>query len=95
MNSSEKFPPREMGFDSEELRRELERLRKENSELRRRLGISVNQPTHSHDTKSEQQSLNDGPIFSLTADSSSAEKILLFRNLFRGKRRCLRRFMDE
>jgi len=74
-----------MNFDSEELRRELERLRKENAELRRRLGISVNQPTHSHDTKSEQRSLNESSIFSLTADSSSAEKISLFRNLFRGR----------
>jgi len=74
-----------MSFDSEELRRELERLRKENAELRGRLGISVNQPTRRYDTKSEQQSLNESSIFSLTADSSSAEKIALFRNLFRGR----------
>jgi len=74
-----------MSFDSEEILRELERLRKENAELRWRLGSPVIQPTGSYYTKSEQRSSNNSPLISLTADSSSAEKISLFRNLFRGR----------
>jgi len=74
-----------MHFDSEDLRRELERLRKENAELRRRLGISVSEPTHNYETKLEQRRLDVGPIASLTADSPTADKIALFQNLFRGR----------
>ena len=37
--------PRDVGLESEKMLRELERLRKENSELRRRLGMSVAEPT--------------------------------------------------
>ena len=74
-----------MHFDSEELHRELERLRKENAELRRRLGISVSEPTHLYETKLEQRRLDVSSIASLTADSPSTDKIALFQNLFRGR----------
>jgi superfamily II DNA or RNA helicase len=74
-----------MHFDSEELRREMEQLRKENAELRRRLGISVSEPTRSYETKPEQRPLDVSPIASLTADSPSTDKIALFQNLFRGR----------
>ncbi|HXK26675.1 MAG TPA: restriction endonuclease subunit R, partial [Candidatus Binatia bacterium] len=74
-----------MYFDSEELHRELERLRKENAELRRRLGISVSEPTHLYETKLEQRRLDVSSIASLTADSPSTDKIALFQNLFRGR----------
>jgi len=77
--------PREMCLEPEEMQRELERLRNENAELRRRLGISVSEPTHSYKTKPEQRPLNVNPIASLTADSPSAEKVALFQNLFRGR----------
>ncbi len=83
LNGTDK--PKEMHFEPEEMQRELERLRKENAELRRRLGISVSEPTHSYKTEPEQRPLNVSPIASLTADSSSAEKIALFQNLFRGR----------
>ena len=74
-----------MSLQVEDLRRELERLRKENAELRRRLGISVSEPTHKYETKLEQRRLDVGPIASLTADSPTADKIALFQNLFRGR----------
>ncbi len=70
-----------MCLEPEEMQRELERLRNENAELRRRLGISVSEPTHSYKTKPEQRPLNVNPIASLTADSPSAEKVALFQNL--------------
>ena len=79
MNSSERL------FESEELHRELERLRKENAELRRRLGISVSEPTHNYETKLEERRLDVSPIASLSADSPTADKIALFQNLFRGR----------
>jgi len=72
-------------FDSEELHRELERLRKENAELRRRLGITVSEPTRSYETKPERRPLDVSSIASLTADSPSTDKIALFQNLFRGR----------
>jgi hypothetical protein len=67
LNSSERL------FDSEELHRELERLRKENAELRRRLGISVSEPTHNYETKLEERRLDVSPIASLSADSPTAD----------------------
>ena len=67
------------------MQRELERLREENAELRRRLGMSVGEPTLRYSAKSEEGLLGGctGPL--LTVDSSTREKILLFRNLFRGR----------
>ena len=66
-----------------EMQRELARLREENAELRRRLGMSVAEPTLSYSEKSEESSLGGASVSLLTADSSTRDKILLFRNLFR------------
>ena len=74
-----------MDPELEEMQRELARLREENAELRRRLGMSVAEPTLSYGGKSEESPLGRGPVPLLTADSSTREKILLFRNLFRGR----------
>jgi superfamily II DNA or RNA helicase len=64
--------------------RELERLRKENDELRRCLGISASQSPRSYNATLEQRS-NDNRITPLTADSAAMEKVAFFRNLFRGR----------
>jgi len=74
-----------MDPELEEMQRELARLREENAELRRRLGMSVAEPTLSYSEKSEESSLGGASVSLLTADSSTREKILLFRNLFRGR----------
>jgi len=74
-----------MSFDSEELLRELARLRQENAELRGRLGISVSEPSRSYETKPEQRPLDVSPIALVTTDSPSTDKIALFQNLFRGR----------
>jgi hypothetical protein len=67
-----------------DLWQELERLRSENAELRRRLGLQVNDPAEKEWTKPTRSFLQVGQP-PLTADSSSAEKITCFRNLFRGR----------
>lgn len=77
--------PEEVHLQLEEMRRELERLRKENAELRRLLVVAVAEPTLKYHAKSEEHPLSDKPISLLTADSSTQEKIALFRNLFRGR----------
>lgn len=46
-----------MDPELEEMQRELARLREENAELRRRLGMSVAEPTLSYSEKSEESSL--------------------------------------
>jgi superfamily II DNA or RNA helicase len=74
-----------MNPDLKEMQRELERLREENAELRRRLRMSAAEPTLSYSAKSEESSLGGTPGPLLTADSSTREKITLFRNLFRGR----------
>src|SRR5437870_1666854 len=71
--------------ESEELRRETERLRKENAELRRHLGLSVREPSRGYQEKSDQLPLKIEPTSPLTADSTAADKIALFRSLFRGR----------
>ena len=77
--------PEEVHLQLEEMRRELERLRKENAELRRLSGVAVVEPTRNYHARSEEQrpSVKAGSL--LTADSSTQEKIALFRNLFRGR----------
>src|SRR6266576_4620938 len=70
---------------SEELDREVERLRNENAELRKLLGSSGREPSRNYQLKSDQHPLNLTPTGSLTTDSATADKIALFRNLFRGR----------
>ena len=73
-----------MHHDTKQICRELERLRKENAELRKRLGMSVApQALNDHVTAEERAPLELLP--SVTADSSTREKINLFRDLFRGR----------
>ena len=69
-------------FESEKLRREMERLRKENAELRRLL---VREPSRGYQETSDQPPLKIEPTSSLTANSPAVDKIALFRNLFRGR----------
>ena len=66
-----------------DLLQELKRLRSENAELRRRLGLQVNEPAEKEWTKTRSVTQVGQP--SLTADSPSWEKITWFRNLFRGR----------
>jgi len=72
-------------FESEKLRREMERLRKENAELRRLLGFSVRESSRGYQETSDQTPLKIEPTSSLTANSPAVDKIALFRNLFRGR----------
>jgi hypothetical protein len=74
-----------MNPELEGMQRELERLREENAELRRRLGMSVAESTLSYNAKTDESPLGGALVPPLTADSSTREKILLFRNLFRGR----------
>ena len=74
-----------MNSDADELRRELERLREENAELRKRLSLSVHEPSRDYRQQSDPAPVNTKPIGSLTTDSPAVEKIALFRNLFRGR----------
>jgi hypothetical protein len=74
-----------MNSDADELRSELQRLREENAELRKRLGLSIHEPARDYRQKSDPAPVNTKPIGSLTADSPAVEKIALFRNLFRGR----------
>lgn len=66
MELSSADKPKEMQFELEELRRELERLRKENAEFRRRLGISVGEPTLNYHRKSDEHPLGVTPGLLLT-----------------------------
>jgi len=75
----------DMPSNADELRRELARLREENAELRKRLGLSIHGPSRNYQRKSDPATANTKPIGSLTADSPAIEKIALFRNLFRGR----------
>ncbi|TMA83462.1 MAG: restriction endonuclease subunit R [Deltaproteobacteria bacterium] len=54
-------------------------------ELRRLLGLSVREPSRGYQEKSDQLPLKIEPTSSLTADSTAADKIALFRSLFRGR----------
>jgi hypothetical protein len=74
-----------MNSDADELRREVARLREENAELRKRLNLTAREPSGNYQRKSDPISISTKPIGSLTADSPAAEKIALFRNLFRGR----------
>ena len=74
-----------MNSDSDELRRELARLREENAELRQRLSLSIHEPSRDYQRKSDPTTVNKKPTGSLTADSPAIDKIALFRNLFRGR----------
>ena len=74
-----------MNSDAHELHRELARLREENAELRKRLSLSIHEPSRGYQRKSDSTPVNTKPIGSLTADSPAVEKIDLFRNLFRGR----------
>jgi len=82
---SETFPPKESDYKSSDLREEVEQLRRENAALRRRLSLYVGDPSQTRSPKTESVSIGIRPIASLTADSTSAEKIALFRDLFRGR----------
>jgi hypothetical protein len=50
-----------MNPELEEMQRELARLREENAELRRRLRMSVAEPTLSYSAQSEESPLGDAP----------------------------------
>jgi hypothetical protein len=77
--------PKQINPELEKMQRELDRLRKENFELRRRLGMSIAEPTLNYHARSKEPVLDDAPLPLLTADSSTREKITLFRNLFKGR----------
>jgi hypothetical protein len=85
MHLSSADQPKDVGLESEDMQRELERLRKENTELRRRLGMSVAEPTVNYHARTETSALDDARLPLVTADSSTREKITLFRNLFKGR----------
>ena len=74
-----------MHSDADELRRELSRLREENAELRKRLSLSIHEPSRDYQRKSDPTPVNTKPNGSLTADSPAVNKIALFRDLFRGR----------
>lgn len=74
--------PKEVRFEA--IQRELERLRKENAELRRLVGVTAVEPTLKYHAKPEGYGSVKG-VSLLTADSSTQKKIALFRNLFRGR----------
>ncbi len=77
--------PNEVFLDREEMRRELERLREENAELRSRLRLHVADPEPGYSNQSEQHPSLAGPSPLLTAASSTRDKVALYRDLFRGR----------
>lgn len=81
------FTPRfhETDAASNELQQEVERLRTENAELRRRLGLQANDSPGNGWSKAARPPAQTQRLPFLTAESASAEKIAWFRNLFRGR----------
>jgi hypothetical protein len=73
-----------MRLGMEEMRRELERLRLENAELRRRLSLRVSEQASNGHAPGQERPLHE-PLALVTVDSSTREKISLFRNLFKGR----------
>ena len=69
----------------EQMQRELDRLRTENNELRRRLGMSVAETPVDYHVRLKEPTLHDPQLPLLTAESSTPEKITLFRHLFKGR----------
>jgi hypothetical protein len=59
----------------EQMQRELDRLRTENNELRRRLGISVAETPVDYHVRLKEPTLHDPQLPLLTAESSTPEKI--------------------
>lgn len=65
--------------------KEIERLRKENSDLRQQLGLAVAEPPVSYVTKPGELPLQAPTLPNVQNNSSTNEKISLFRTLFRGR----------
>jgi len=72
--------------DPEQAQIELERLRRENAELRRRLGLTGAETPTVHGNKAWTPELPlPQPLPAVTNNSTVQEKIALFRSLFRGR----------
>ncbi len=71
--------------DRDVLRAELEHFRKENEELRRRLGMIADAPTPVYTTEAPELPLIADSLPSVSQNSVPEEKIKLFRSLFRGR----------
>ncbi|MBI4369587.1 MAG: DEAD/DEAH box helicase family protein [Elusimicrobia bacterium] len=75
-----------MSNELEQARAEMERLRLENEELKRRLGLIVAEPSNGYQAKVAELPLETAiALPSVTESSSLQEKIFLFRSLFRGR----------
>lgn len=71
--------------DRNVLQAELEHLRQENEELRKRFGISVDEPKSVYQTESPELPLVADSLPPVSQNSLPEEKIKLFRSLFRGR----------
>ena len=75
-----------MTTDPEQAQIELERLRRENAELRRRWGRAVGETPGGYGEKAKTAKLPpQQPLQAVTNDTTVQEKITLFRSLFRGR----------
>ena len=75
----------EVSSDVESLRAEVERLRRENAELRQRQGTAVAESVPVYQAREPELAIQTQPLFSLTSKSSVQEKVALFRSLFKGR----------
>lgn len=66
-------------------RTEIERLRRENDELRQRLGLMVAEPEAPYQSQAVELPFQDRPLPAVTNASPVQEKIGLFCSLFRGR----------
>ncbi len=73
-----------MSIEFEALEAEVARLRRENAELRQRLGMAVAEPSAAYAAETPELPLAAPPTPQVTHASPVQDKIKLFRSLFRG-----------
>ncbi|OGH55997.1 MAG: hypothetical protein A3G34_04885 [Candidatus Lindowbacteria bacterium RIFCSPLOWO2_12_FULL_62_27] len=74
-----------MNQELEQARLEIERLKNENAELRKTLGLLPAEPQPHLEMGIREVVIDSMPLPSMTKDSPTKEKVALFRMLFRGR----------